>query len=301
MLIANRNGMAVPKPLDFSSMTQLEITATSQNLTYGIRKGVLASGSSSVRIYWDALGDVNDYTDYPGGFTDATHTYADTGDYVVAISDDISSLSVTGNSTSPAFVPNSRMLKKVTTGLKVTTMPSPGGGADEAMNFDRGSHSIEYINLRYVTSAGRPAWMTNTTGGMLIANNLTSISSYGLERSKQWNVYCDSLTDLNVTSTNGAQGMSFWFASKTCAQIMNLSNVLVTGLREKETLKFNGTDGYVYWDGSSWVQNTNSNGGGHKCVVILIICAVCSDLSRSRSPSRFSRPRQPSSEWRAAA
>ena len=296
MLIANRNGMAFPKPLDFSSMTQLEITATSQNLTYGIRKGVLASGSSSVRIYWDALGDVNDYTDYPGGFTDATHTYVDTGDYIVAISDDISSLSITGNSTSTAFVPNSRMLKKVTTGLKVTTMPSPGGGADEAMYFDSGSHLIEYINLRYVTSAGRPAWKTRTSGGALIANLITRIESYGVESSHNWDIYCDSLTYMNNTATNGSTGANFRFQTKTCAQIVNLSDVVSSTLYNKDTIRFFGTDGYVYWDGSSWGQNTNSNGGGgHKCVVILIHIHRAPFSSRSR----FSSPC--SSEWREAA
>ena len=56
----------------------------------------------------------------------------------------------------------------------------------------------------------------------------------------------------------------------------------------------------VYVPDGLW-NSANLNGGGHKCVVILIICEVCSDRSRSRSPSRFSSPRQPSSEWRAAA
>lgn len=45
----------------------------------------------------------------------------------------------------------------------------------------------------------------------------------------------------------------------------------------------------------------NLTGGGRKCVVMLIICAVCSARSRSRPSSRSLRPCQPSSEWRAAA
>ena len=83
-----------PDILNPDKMTILNINATSSNLTYGMRQGVLADKSKFVRVYWDMLGNIDDYDDFIGGFDHAYHTYDKPGNYVVGISDDIKQLSL---------------------------------------------------------------------------------------------------------------------------------------------------------------------------------------------------------------
>lgn len=247
-----------PTPIDMTDMTVLHVTATSSYLTYAIRQGVLANDSSSVRVYWDALGDISVYTDYNASFDNISHTYSTPGDYVVAISDDLKQISLSGGSSSSASkIANSNMLTSATMGAKVTTFPSPGGGDTEALYQ---ANKLTYLDLRNVANAVRPLWSVGTRDGILIAPNVTRINSYGLQNAIGWKVYCDNLTHLNETATNGmvgGPGVEFYFQTRTTSYILSLSGVLRSGLRGKEYQKFIGTDGYVHWDGSAWAAVAN--------------------------------------------
>ena len=243
--------------LDISTYTQLTLAVTSSNRTYGFIGGVLKSGSVGCTVYWDALGDATNKTVVDGDPDHVTHTYDADGEYVVAISDDLQQLVITGNDVAYRDY-SSQMLKRLRLGDSVLTCPSPGGGATEFLYF-RNDGILEYADYNNATGTLRPCWGCSKCETLII-NHASTIATYGLQSMGNGKVdspakiYCDSLTSLAVTALNGTNPhCDFIWSSKSCADIMQLTNVLRPTLYNASTQRFFGTDGYIQWDGTQFV------------------------------------------------
>lgn len=139
---------------------------------------------------------------------------------------------------------------------------------------------------------------TNIGGGFLKYSSLSEgTHSVGID----WTA--PKVTD-NGVELSGSGSAGTWYSSNVSLQIGYFGNNRYPFYGELFSIRLYSSALTAAEIAANYAVDSirfNLTGVGRKCVVILIICAVCSASSRSRSPSRFSRPRQPSSEWRAAA
>ena len=220
--------------------TILAVEASSASMTVRIARGDLADGSGSVTVDWGD-GRKSEYSQ----IRDARHTYANPGEYMVRISDDLRSFGFTDSSPSGA-VPERDMLRElISLGSKVTSIAGYGFNNCHCM---RG-----VMNLPNVTSIGGYAFGTTLGITDFILPSMTTL--------RQTSFYCGpSPTQIhadNVKSVEsrfwdyyGWQLYDIYLRNSTCAQIKAMSGFPFLANQIQEAVRFHGSDGIVLKDGT---------------------------------------------------
>ena len=221
------------------SGTILAVEASDACMTVQIAQGDLAEGSSSVTINWGD-GRKNEYS----RISNATHTYANPGEYKIVISDDLSSF---GYSTSSGTGPVRDMVRElIALGSKVTRIGSYGFNNCHCM---RG-----VMNLPNVTNIGGYAFGTTLGITDYILPSMTRLvqtSFYACSSPRR--MYADNVTQIDSRfweyygDRNGRTLEDLYLRNSTCAQIRAMANF---PFRAPATTRFHGSDGIVLGDGS---------------------------------------------------
>lgn len=210
--------------------TMLAVEATSASMTAYLSKGVLAEGSKSVTVYWGD-GGRNEYA----GISGATHTYANPGEYVVTISDDLASFGYTDYTGSTA---QRNMLRELLAlGSKVTMI--------EGYGFNNCKMMRGVIELPNVTTIDGYAF--GSTEGV------TDFILPSMTRLVQTSFYCGpSPTQIHADNATridqwfwdfyGPHLRDIYLRASTCKRILAMGGF---PFRAPASARFHGSDGIV--------------------------------------------------------
>lgn len=218
--------------------TMLAVEASSACMTVRIASGSLAPGSKSIVVSWGD-GKTNEYAQLSG----ATHTYAKAGEYVVMISDDVSSFGYTNYSGTEAQRDMLREL--VALGSKVTNI---AGYA-----FNNCHHMRGVMNLPTVTSIGGYAFGTTLGITDYILPSMTRLVQTSFYAgSSPTQIHADNVKQIDSRFWDyyGWKLYDLYLRNSTCAQIKAMSGFPFQANQIPETVRFHGSDGIVLKDGT---------------------------------------------------
>ena len=218
--------------------TMLVVEASEECMTVQIATGELAAGSSSVAVRWGD-GTKSEYS----RISNARHTYATPGEYVILISDDIRTF---GYSTSSGTGPVRDMVRELLAlGSKVTSIASYG--------FNNCHRMRGVMKLPNVTSIGSYAFGTALGITDFILPSMTRLvqtSFYSNPDARQ--IHADNVTEIDSRFWDyyGWMLTDLYLRNSTCAQIKVMSGFPFRADASSETVRFHGSDGIVLKDGT---------------------------------------------------
>ena len=220
------------------SGTILAVEASDACMTVQIAQGDLAEGSPSVTINWGD-GRKNEYS----RISNATHTYANPGEYKIVISDDLSSFGYSSNSgTGPV---RDMVRELIALGSKVTRIGSYGFNNCHCM---RG-----VMNLPNVTNIGGYAFGTTLGITDYILPSMTRLvqtSFYAGSSPRQMHADNVRQIDSRFWDYYGWKLYDLYLRNSTCAQIKAMSGFPFKADMIEEEVRFHGSDGIVLADGT---------------------------------------------------
>lgn len=211
------------KWLEFTNCTTFEVTTTSSYKTFGFYAATKKSTSSQIFIDWGD-GEVQKVT----SISQLYHTYSTVGTFTVRVSDDITTLTVSYNS-STYYQKIQYTLKKVLTwSTSITTLPNYCFYYAQALN------SVT-ANLSHVTSLGSYCfYYCNTLASFEFVRamtKLTQIQSYCF-------YYCTYFTDLSVIPSSVTTFGTYCFYQ---CRITDLSRIRSTDTLNSYCFGYNTT------------------------------------------------------------